>query len=119
MPTDEQVRAAVEAYRRNLADPDREHHSAMRAALEAAEGVSGWQPIETAPQDGERFAAAARIVRTGTKEFLYWQTDVWWFDEGKFRTDADNGIWFDDCELWCRLPAYPVLPAAPAQEVER
>lgn len=66
-----------------------------------------WQPIATAPQSGDRFIAIARIFRTGTKELLYWQTDVWRFDEGQFVTDADPGIWFEDCEFWCAIPAYP------------
>jgi hypothetical protein len=48
-------------------------------------------------------------MRTGTKEFLYWQTDVWRFDEGQFVTEADNGICFDDCEWWCPIPEYPVV----------
>ncbi len=71
--------------------------------------TTGWQAIETAPTDGERFIATARIMKTGTKEFLYWQTDVWRFDEGQFVTEADNGICFDDCEWWCPIPEYPVV----------
>ena len=90
----------------NLSDLAR-HLSACHAAggweRVAQEVAQTWQPIETAPQSGERFVAAARIVKTGTKEFLYWQTDVWWFDEGEFQTDADPGIWFDDCEIWLKL----------------
>lgn len=68
-----------------------------------------WQPIATAPKTEERFIAAARILKTGTREFLYWQTDVWWFTEGEFKTDSDNGIWFDDCEIWSPIPPYPEM----------
>jgi hypothetical protein len=78
-----------------------------RVAAEVEGMVATWRPISEAPQTGERFVAAARILRTGTRELLYWQTDVWWFDEGEFKTDSDNGIWFDDCEVCFTLPPPP------------
>lgn len=73
---------------------------------------SVWQPLPTAPQTGERFIAAARIFKRGTKELLYWQTDVWFFSEGRFETDGDPGIWFEDCEIWCAIPEYPEITDA-------
>lgn len=69
---------------------------------------AAWRPIATTPPPQDKpFLAAVRILKTGTKEFLYWQTDVWKFNEGKFETDGDPGIWFDDCEIWCPIPEYP------------
>jgi hypothetical protein len=69
---------------------------------------SVWQPIATVPPPQDKpFLAAAQILKTGTKEFLYWQIDIWKFDEGEFETEGDPGIWFDDCEIWCPIPQIP------------
>jgi hypothetical protein len=85
-------------------DLDRAFALGHESGLERA---ARWQPIATAPQTGENFVAAARICRAGTKEVLFWQTDVWYFSEGEFKTEADPGLDFDECEIWCALPEYP------------
>ncbi len=88
-------------------------------AMQTAERLTGWQPIETAPQDGTEILLGHFFV---DEENHYCGTRWLWIASGSV---ADDGKF--DCEFtdeyftpegyhkvthWMPMPATPAIPAA-------
>ena len=76
----------------------------LRAAEAAAEALTGWQTMESAPKDGTPVRAALK-VRSNTihgAEADYWEEHVIWRDDetDAIHPDAYQGWDWDDYEFW-------------------
>ena len=118
MITDQMVEAALSRFNDHNAhrEPWQMTHGheldAMRAALEAAEAAA-WQPIETAPMDGEVEVLVTDGVEVW-KSALQLTNDI----PAQLEWSKENK-WFQEPAYWRPLPAAPYwrpLPAAPKGE---
>lgn len=111
MITDQMVEAACQAYVDETGGSGMST-VAMHAALEAAEAAA-WQPIETAPMDGE----VEVLVTDGVE---VWKSALQLTDDIPVQLEwSKENKWFQEPTYWRPLPAAPYwrpLPAAPKGE---
>jgi len=77
--------------------------------------LAGWQPIETAPEDGSTHVRGlwVRCARKDAEPFYYWESDIGSIsDEGEFlSSNGDDFGWrADDYTHWMPEPKPAVPP---------
>lgn len=88
-----------------MSEGDFENHWLIMDIDKAAKTIDrliaehGWQPIETAPNDGSR-------ILTGKYRSVYWKTNIAKFVNGKFITE-NNPYWKPT--HWMPLPQPPTM----------
>lgn len=68
-----------------------------------------WQPISSAPRDGQRFLATLRVHHAKDGSFSHHDMHVIAVDDetGEIDPDFDQGWGIEDYEFWMPLPAPP------------
>jgi len=71
------------------------------AEIAALRAMSSWQPMETAPKDGDRILLAYHAARWDRVIVASWLDEVW---SGEGGPNVDAG---EDCIGWQHIPAPP------------